>query len=145
MKSKTQKILLEIICLLLVVLFVYAASSKIWDYSSFKFQLSQSPLLLRGSSNWLAWMILTVEIIIAVLLVIEKYRLLALYTSLSIITLFTTYLIIILNFYEAKDIPCSCGGILNKLGWRTHIYFNLFFVLIAVVGIIISSNKKKFI
>lgn len=141
MKSKTKSIVLEIICLLFVVLFVYAAFSKIWDYSKFKFQLHQSPLI-REFSNWLPWVILTIEIVIAALLVIPKYRLLGLYLSLFIMTLFTAYLIIILNFYESKDIPCSCGGILNKIGWKTHIYFNLFFVFISAVGIIMSPKQK---
>tara|TARA_R110002111_G_scaffold90142_2_gene140389 strand:- start:1120 stop:1563 length:444 start_codon:yes stop_codon:yes gene_type:complete len=141
MKSKTKSTLLEIICLLFVVLFVYAAFSKIWLYSSFEVQVHQSPLL-RSISNY-AWVVLALELVIAALLIIPKYRLLGLYASLSIMTLFTTYLIVMLNFFDSKDIPCSCGGILNTIGWREHIYFNLFFVVISVIGIIISTKQKR--
>ncbi|MEP1487440.1 MAG: MauE/DoxX family redox-associated membrane protein [Algibacter sp.] len=142
MKSKTKLILLEIISLLLVVLFVYAAANKMMDYTRFKVQLEQSPIL-RDLAYLVAWSIPALEIIIVFLLVIPKYRLLGLYASFFLMVLFTTYLIIILNFFESKDIPCSCGGILNKLGWKTHIYFNLFFIIISAIGITISSYTKK--
>ena len=141
MNSKTKNILLEIISLLFVVLFVYAASSKMFDYVNFKRQLGESPIL-GDFASLIAWSIPTLEIIIAFLLIIPKFRVWGLYAAFSLMVLFTTYLIIILNFFESKDIPCSCGGIFNGLGWRKHIYFNLFFVVLAVIGIIIINSTK---
>tara|TARA_R110002050_G_scaffold24083_3_gene64264 strand:+ start:17284 stop:17733 length:450 start_codon:yes stop_codon:yes gene_type:complete len=141
MNSKTKKILLEIICLLLVVLFIYAASNKMMDYANFKRQLGLSPLL-GDFANLVAWVIPTIEIIIAFLLIIPEFKVWGLYASFILMSLFTAYLFIILNFVEAKDIPCSCGGILNGLGWRKHIYFNLFFVVLAAIGIIMRSKQK---
>lgn len=139
MKSNHKKILLEIICMLFVILFVYAAMSKLMDYQNFKLLLGKSPLL-TDSADLVVWFIPTIEIIIALLLVIPKYRLLGLYASFSLIIMFTAYLIIILNF--AENIPCACGGILQRLGWREHIYFNLFFILIAGIGIIINPHQN---
>ena len=141
MNSKTKKILLEIICLLLVVLFIYAASNKMMDYANFKRQLGLSPLL-GDFANLVAWVIPTIEIIIAFLLIIPEFKVWGLYASFILMSLFTAYLFIILNFVDAKDIPCSCGGILNGLGWRKHIYFNLFFVFISAIGIIMRSKQK---
>ena len=140
MKSKTKSILIETISLLLVVLFVYAAASKLMDFSNFQRQLGESPII-RGYANIVAWGIPTLEIIIAFLLVIPKFRLLGLYTSLLLLVMFTAYLFIILNFSD--DIPCSCGGILNKMGWKAHIYFNLVFIAITAIGIKINSYKTK--
>lgn len=34
------------------------------------------------------------------------------------------------------NIPCSCGGILESLGWREHLYFNLAFIALAVLALI---------
>ncbi|TGV03605.1 MauE/DoxX family redox-associated membrane protein [Flavivirga rizhaonensis] len=139
---KTKNILLEIICLLLVVLFVYAATNKMFDFVNFKRQLGESPLL-GDFSNVVAWFIPTIEIIIAFLLVIPKFKAWGLYASLILMSLFTIYLFIILNFVPREDIPCSCGGILNKMGWKAHIYFNLFFVIMAATGIKVHSYQKK--
>jgi hypothetical protein len=34
-----------------------------------------------------------------------------------------------------KNLPCSCGGIISKLSWKQHIIFNLFFIVLSVIGI----------
>jgi hypothetical protein len=51
---------------------------------------------------------------------------------------FTTYIILILNF--SSFIPCSCGGILEKLGWTEHLIFN-FFLQVVVVCCFINVTK----
>jgi hypothetical protein len=47
--------------------------------------------------------------------------------------MFTTYIFLILNFSDY--IPCSCGGVLEKMGWTEHIVFNLIFIVIAAIGV----------
>ncbi len=51
--------------------------------------------------------------------------------------MFTGYIIIILNY--AERIPCSCGGILNKMGWHDHLIFNIFFTALGVTGVLLYS------
>lgn len=55
--------------------------------------------------------------------------------------MFTTYIFIILNF--STFVPCSCGGILEKMGWTEHLIFNISFLLLAVLGIFLSTEKKE--
>lgn len=123
---------------LFVLLFVYAALSKFLDFPNFQTQLGQSPLL-TAYADWVSWGIPILELIIAALFIIPKYTLLAFYASYALMVMFTTYIIIILNFSDF--IPCSCGGVLEKLSWTDHIIFNIVFIGIAVMGVIVQSNK----
>ena len=60
---RMQKVILELICLLYILLFVYAAVSKLLDFENFQVQLGQSPLL-SAFAGWVAWIVPIVEIII---------------------------------------------------------------------------------
>jgi phage shock protein PspC (stress-responsive transcriptional regulator) len=50
---------------------------------------------------------------------------------------------ILLMLISDERLPCSCGGVLQQLSWKQHLIFNLFFLLLAVVGIVLESNPKK--
>lgn len=128
-------------CILFMVLFVYAATSKILDFNHFKIQLSRSPYIF-SYSNVIAWAIPITELLIAGLFLFPKYRLLAFYASFSLMTIFTTYLLIVLNISDS--IPCSCGGILTKLGWNEHVVFNTVFIIIALLGILLQKKQKNY-
>ncbi len=141
MKDTYKKILLEIICMLFVLLLVYAAVSKLLVFDEFKIQIGQSPMLTSFSGT-VAWMIPTVEIIIALMLVIPRFRLPGLYASFTLMVMFTAYIFIILNFSD--DIPCSCGGVLEKLGWTEHLIFNMAYVALAVIGILLMGDQNMY-
>ena len=126
--------IVETISLLFVVLFIYAATSKLWDFGQFKVQLGQSPVL-TAYVDGVAWMVPGVEYLLALLLLFNGTRLVAFYGSLVLMVMFTTYILLVLNFSDY--IPCSCGGVLEDLGWTEHIVFNLFFVALAIIGIIL--------
>jgi hypothetical protein len=49
-----QTIVVEIISALLVLLFMYAAVTKLLDYQTFKFQLAKSPFITQFSAI-IAW------------------------------------------------------------------------------------------
>lgn len=124
--------LVEIISILFIVLFTYAALTKIIDYQSFEAQLGQSPLLLPFA-KWLAWIVPTTEILISILLSINRFRLVSLYASFGLMALFTNYIIVLMNY--SYYIPCSCGGILQHMSWKIHLLFNIIFLLMAAVAI----------
>ncbi|AWG22850.1 hypothetical protein FFWV33_15600 [Flavobacterium faecale] len=132
--------IIEIICLLYILLFVYAAVSKLLDFENFQVQLGQSPLL-SAFAGWASWGVVIVELIISILLSFPKWRLFGLYAAFSLMTMFTTYIIIILNF--SPFVPCSCGGILEDLGWTEHLVFNIGFIFLALIGIILATSKTK--
>ncbi len=54
---------------------------------------------------------------------------------------FTAYIFIILNY--SSYVPCSSGGILQDLGWTEHLVFNLFFVFLALIALILSKTSAS--
>jgi len=128
------------VSLLFILLFVYAAISKLVDYENFRVQLGQSPLL-TAYAHLVAWAVPALELIIAGMLFIPKLRLWGLYACFTMMVMFTAYIVIILNFTD--NIPCSCGGVLEDLGWTEHIVFNVFFILLGVFSIFLSDNQLK--
>ncbi|MBL4905766.1 MAG: hypothetical protein JKZ00_07125 [Flavobacteriaceae bacterium] len=133
------------VSMLYILLFVYAAFSKLLDFENFRLQLSQSPML-TSFAGIIAYGIPILELLLAITLAINKLRTIALYASLGLMTSFSIYIIAILTFSDF--VPCSCGGILESLGWTEHLIFNLIFVVLAIVAIILMNpplKKRKFI
>lgn len=138
-KSIVQKIPL-VVSYLFILLFVYATVSKLLDFENFQVQLGQSPLL-SAFAGWVSWGVLLIELFTAGLLVFEKTRRIGLYMAFALMTMFTTYIVIILNF--SSYVPCSCGGVLEKMGWTEHLVFNIAFILIALLAILWSSSEIR--
>lgn len=128
----------SVIAYLFIVLFAYAAFSKLSDYETFTVQLGQSPLL-SVFAGWIAWFIPAVEILISILFMFTRTKFLALTASFTLMMLFTAYIFIISHYSDY--VPCSCGGILERMSWTAHFYFNILFCLLAAVAIIFSQER----
>jgi len=137
---KKRQAIVETICYLYSILFLYTASSKLMGLSDFKLQLDRSEIL-GPFAEWIAWMVPVLEIVLAILLLTKVYRLATLYGSLILMTLFTGYIAWILRFSD--HIPCSCGGAISSMGWKTHLVFNACWMLLALIGIVLLENLKK--
>lgn len=135
-----KKLAIEIICALFILLFTYAAVMKLMDVQKFTVQIGKSPLLVNYA-GFVAWGIPILELMIAGMLVWGRFRLIGLYAAFTLMTMFTVYIIAILQF--SYKIPCSCGGILESMGWTEHLIFNIGFVLLAVGGIVMFYSKEK--
>ena len=137
--QKYSTLITEIISILFILLFVYAAVNKLGDLENFRIQLGQSPML-TSMRDWIAWIVPAIELVIAGMFIIPRLRLKALYAAFSLMTMFTAYIYIILAY--SPYVPCSCGGILEKMGWKEHLIFNSVFVLLALIGILYLSWKQ---
>lgn len=131
---------IELISALLILLWMYAAVSKLLTYDTFVVQLGKSPLVSDYASTT-GWAIPVAELFISFALLLKRFRLPGLYASFFLLILFTGYLIAILNF--SYHIPCSCGGILGNLSWHVHIAFNLVYSLIAVLGVVLYARQRR--
>lgn len=140
-KVPNNRLLIEVISYLFILLFIYASLSKILEFKKFEIQLGKSPLL-APFSDIVARIIPAVEIGVAILLALKRTQYFALYCSFSLMIIFSTYIVIILNFSEY--IPCSCGGILQNMNWTQHLFFNLSFVLLSICGILIYPVDKNY-
>jgi uncharacterized membrane protein YphA (DoxX/SURF4 family) len=135
-----SKVLLEVLVFLFIILFVYAAANKLMDHEKFVVQLGQSPMLTRWA-GLVAWVIPLLEVVVSLMLVFPLSRRLGLYGFLNLMVMFTGYVIIISNF--SPYVPCSCGGVLERLGWTQHLYFNLFFVGLSTVAIHLYEGMAR--
>jgi len=136
-----KEVTVYVICLLYVLLFVYASAAKLLDFENFQVQLGQSPLL-SVFAGWLSILVPVGELVLAILLLLPRFRLPALIGSYSLMLMFTVYIYIILNY--SSFVPCSCGGILEKMDWNDHIIFNLIYTLLAVIAIfLMPANTIK--
>lgn len=126
-----KKITPEVASILLILLFGYAATSKLLVYDKFVVQIGQSALL-ADLSPFLAWIIPAVELIICVMLLLPKWRQRGFFAATVLMAAFTVYVFAVLFF--SPTVPCSCGGILSQMGWKTHLVFNIVFTGIAWAG-----------
>ena len=132
--------IVEIIALLFVILFLYTGIAKLMDYDVAKEQIGLTPLLAPVAKA-IVIVLPIAEIITAVLLFIPRTRKIGLYASVGLMLLFTTYIAYILNYN--KHLPCTCGGVLQRMSWPQHLVFNVIFVLLAGLGIILSRKGKQ--
>ena len=139
-KNVKNNLIVEVISILFVLLFIYAAVSKLADFQKFQVRLGKSPLLAPFVSA-VTWLVPSTEVLIALLLTIKRFQLAALYFSFSLMIAFTVYIITILNFSEY--IPCSCGGILQNMNWHQHLVFNSIFIILGIVAVLIYPNNEK--
>ncbi|WP_205509535.1 MauE/DoxX family redox-associated membrane protein [Longitalea arenae] len=141
----------------LIFLFAYTAASKLhlfsygasftWesfqfvDLTAFKEAMAKSPVL-RPYLHVLAWMIPVSEIAACLLLLFNKTKLAGYYLSLLLLTLFTAYIIYILNAYS-HNLPCVCGGVISLMSWTQHLVFNYFFIAITIRAIYIMLRLYR--
>ena len=137
---KYRSFLVLVTCYLYILLFVYAAISKVLDFENFGIQLAQSPLL-SAYAGLIAPAVIFAELLIVLLLSLKTARLEGLYSSFYIMIAFTVYIYLILNYSDF--VPCSCGGIIGQLGWREHLVFNITFALLALLAIVLTEKEKE--
>jgi len=140
MKKNKSQMLVEVISVLFVLLFIYAAVSKVRSPEIFIGQLGKSPVI-APFAKYMAFAVPAIEVGIAVLLMTRRRQLLGLYMAFTMMVIFTVYIIVILNF--SPYIPCSCGGILEKMNWRQHLVFNCVFVLLGGIGVVNYQSRYQ--
>ncbi|KAA2239874.1 hypothetical protein F0L74_27190 [Chitinophaga agrisoli] len=140
MTTKRNEILLEITCYLLVLLFLYTGFSKLLTQEAFEFDLL-STQINQFLTPVLAVGVPVVELLVAGLLLITRFRRIGLYSAFVLMVVFTLYVGYILAFAGHK--PCSCGGVIRTMSWRAHLVFNIVFTLIAFTGMVL--HKRKYI
>lgn len=137
--EKAYLFFLDAVCLLYIFLFCYAAVSKLLDFENFRIQLGQSPLVSPYAS-FLSYAVPTIELVLAGLLCFKRSRPVALWGSMALMALFFGYIAVMLLY--SPFVPCSCGGILDKLGWHAHLWFNGFFI-VAALGVHVLKPVRK--
>ncbi|WPU99080.1 hypothetical protein SNE26_24000 [Mucilaginibacter sp. cycad4] len=136
-----KQFIIDAAVLLLLTMFLYASFSKLFDFAGFQRAMHKQPFP-AWISSLLVYFVPAVEIGICVLLLRERTRKTGLWAAALLMLLFTAYIAaILLGFF--KKIPCSCGGIINRLGWGQHLIFNIAFLLFATAGLFLQYKTKE--
>lgn len=140
--SRHRNVLVETICLLFIILFVYAGLTKFLEGDLFYHNILNSPIfgseIIAGISSWV---IPIIEILAGLLLTLPKTRIKTLYLVLGLLILYTVYLVGILYF--SAGIPCTCRTFFHNLNWNQHLYFNTGCLLLVIITIFLTRKKTK--
>ncbi|SIS67349.1 hypothetical protein SAMN05421788_101550 [Filimonas lacunae] len=126
---------------LLVFFFTIICMYKMMNVRAMRHDMLNQPLPL-WLSKVLIWIILLYEIVLVVLLLKRSTRKLGMYVALFLFVVYTIYTLLIINNFFAY-VPCSCGGVVRFLSWSQNLWLNLCFLLLIVIAIVFSSNKRE--
>jgi hypothetical protein len=131
LKHQQISIALDSLKAIFIFLFVYTAVSKLLDFQSFSIVLRHSSLIGK-TAPVIAILLPLTELLVALLLLIPHTLKLGLYIFLSLLILFTLYLVYMLLF--SPSLPCTCGGVFKYMSWQHHLVFNLVFISLAILA-----------
>src|ERR1700743_1132377 len=101
---KEKRILTQLVTVLLILLFTYAATSKFVEHDKFRFQLIRAPFI-RQFSSFLSFALPVGELLITALLIKAQTRLLGLWLSFVSMLVFTIYVAAMLLSHQ--HLPCT--------------------------------------
>lgn len=136
MKKQT---IVEIIAYVFVILFLYTGVGKLMEYDVAKEQIGLSPLL-EPIAPEVVIILPILEIATAILLFFPKTRGYGMKSSLVLMGTFTGYVIYILSHND--QLPCTCGGVLEKMSWPQHLLFNSGMIILSLAGIILARTPS---
>lgn len=139
--NKKKLIVIESLCALLILLFLYASVTKLLNPHALRHDMLNQPFP-RWFGRILIWLIPSLEIVLSVLLIFEVTRKVGLWGSFVLMAVFTVYAALIL-LHVFPFVPCGCGGVIRTLSWPQHLVFNVFFTGVAAAAIIMRRKYGR--
>lgn len=126
------------LAVVIALLLFYAAMSKLLNYEMSKDEMLNQ-VFPEKIALQLVWLVPLTELTICGLLLNTHTIMIGFYASALLMASFSIYISIAMTGIFGR-IPCSCGGILEYMSYRTHLVFNLFFLGLALLGIAIGNH-----
>lgn len=124
----------------LVLLYVYAAASKLADPGAFGRELHRQPFPPEAADALLYLLPLS-ELAAAGMLLFGRTLSTGLKLSLVLLVFFTGYILLaVLGYWQ--HIPCACGGIISRLTWGQHLVFNCLFIALNLIALHIHQQGE---
>lgn len=137
-----KKTIVDIICGLLILLFTYAAISKLIERQHFQEILAQM-FLIKHVAGFISFVLPVTELAACALLFMRGTRKPGLYASLGLLIAFTLYIAYMIHF-EPK-LPCNCGGVLEQMSWKQHLVFNIVFIALSATALKLNQSNKNIV
>lgn len=128
----------EIISALFILLFLYTAINKTLHIDSTSNVLKSTPGF-REIAIPIAWGVVFAEYLVVILLFFPRTKKVGIYGSLILMAAFTLY-IALMKFFLPNNLPCSCGGVISKMTWTQHLFFNIIFTTLALIALILERK-----
>lgn len=140
--KKVNLLFIEIItATVLVALWTLSAGGKLVDLPHFKGQLGKQ-VFSKDFVAFLYYGIPLAELLAAQLLAWRRTRLAGFGLSTLLMGSFTSYIALVLAGYYAR-VPCACISVIKGMGFPSHLYFNLFFLAVAITGMIFTLKERR--
>ncbi len=128
-----RQISFYIVVILLLALWVPVSMDKLMDFTLFKIGILSQPF----SNNLgliLIYTLPALEFLTVFGLIFAKFRKVGLMLSIALMAAFTGYIAVaLLGAWE--QLPCGCGSVISGMTWTQHFFFNLFFLILSVLGL----------
>jgi putative oxidoreductase len=124
---------------LLILLWTYASLSKLINFSRFQEEM-YNQVFPEWLSTIIPYVLPLTEAVVAIFLYNEKTRKAGINCSFILLLIFTIYITLIL-LHIFPRMPCSCGGILEHMGWIPHLLFNCAYLILTSISIFILYKK----
>lgn len=135
-----KAIILEVICYAFILLFTYAALSKLFMFRLNLFDLGRSPLI-GDFAPFLSVFLPVSELAISAMLFFPKTRKWGLYGATGLMFAFTAYVLVL--FRTQESLPCTCGGLIRELDWHGHLALNIGYTIAGAVGIWLHRTQDR--
>lgn len=139
--KKAEGYVINVICFMLILLWVYAAISKLIDYPTARGEMLNQ-VFPKKTALFLVWAVPTCELVTALLLSIPLTVYVGFKISFGLLVCFTIYIALGL-IHVFSRVPCTCGGVISQMSWGEHLAFNLFFLALTFIAIIIYRNERR--
>jgi len=139
MLTKTH--ILKIIAVLLLALWIPTSLDKLMNFDRFKADIGRQPLN-ESLLTTLAYILPFIEISIVIWLVVRSSRWVGYGLSSLLMVAFTGF--VWLAWQKAwPKLPCGCGKLISTISWQQHFWFNLFFLIISILGLLLTIRQRK--
>lgn len=138
---KKYKTISTLITITLLLLWIPVSMDKLLNFGTFKVGILRQPFN-NDLGKVLIYSLPVLEISVVFLLIIQTWRTLGLWLSALLMAAFTGYVgLALLGAWD--KLPCGCGSVISYLNWKQHFWFNLFFLMLSIIGILLQRNIHR--
>lgn len=131
-----------LLLILLLILWIPVSISKIINFENFRKSILNQPFNI-SLAHFVIYALPILEILVVIMLLTHNTRLIGLYLSGFLLSVFTGYIsLALLNTWQ--KMPCGCGLIISSLNWKEHLWLNIFFLFINVSCLKLEYKIRKF-
>jgi hypothetical protein len=139
MENKTN-MFVKIAANIIGLLWFYAAFSKLLGFETFAIAMHRQEVW-PFFQTLLIYGLPPAELFAGLFLLYPVTLEIGLYLSASFFFIFSCYIGLVLVHFFSK-IPCSCGGLIERMGWTFHFYFNITFLALSLTSIYLTKRKE---